>query len=142
MKGSTESRSSGTAIFFLFLLLLGTARVAADEPAGGCDWQRGQSHIMHWPQLPDLGSAGSDVSLTRAILADDFLCTVTGPVRGIHLWGSFADDALPKEGPDALTLELGLYSDIPANDPARQPTGYTALEPNLRTRHVQYPRMP
>ena len=116
MKGSTESRSSGTAILFLFLLLLSAVRIAADEPAGGCGWQRGQSHAMHWPQLPDLGSAGSDVSLTSAILADDFLCTVTGPVRGIHIWGSFADDALPKEGPDALTLELSLYSDVPADD--------------------------
>ncbi len=115
MRGSTESRSFAATVLFLFLLLLSAGRATANDPA--CSWQRGQSHVMHWPQLPDLGSAGGDVSLTNAILADDFLCTVAGPIDGVHVWGSFADDVLPKEGPAALTFALSIYSDIPADDP-------------------------
>ena len=77
-------------------------------------WSRGDPHKMHWPQLPDLGFTGIDVSLAKAVLADDFQCTATGPIRDIHFWGSFLDDILPKEGPDSMTLELSIYSDVPA----------------------------
>ena len=87
--------------------------IAAGEgaPAG---WTRGDPHKMHWPQLPDLGFTGIDVSLAKAVLADDFQCTATGPIRDIHIWGSFRDDILPKEGLDSMTLELSIYSDVPA----------------------------
>ena len=51
-----------------------------------------------------------------AVLADDFLCTATGPVGEIHIWASFADDELPKEGPESLTLTLSIHADIPAEE--------------------------
>ena len=70
---------------------------------------------MHWPQLPDMSPKGIDVSLAGVILADDFKCTATGPIRDIHLWGSFYKDVLPENGPDSLTFELRIYSDIPAD---------------------------
>ena len=87
--------------------------IAAGEGAPD-GWTRGDPHKMHWPQLPDLGFTGIDVSLAKATLADDFQCTATGPIRDIHLWGSFRDDILPKEGLDSMTLELSIYSDVPA----------------------------
>jgi len=79
-----------------------------------CDWAAGQPYKMHWPQLPDLGSTGIDISLSRTPLADDFKCTATGPIRDIHIWGSFQKDVLPKDGPESLTLQVSIYSDIPA----------------------------
>ncbi|MBN1508558.1 MAG: hypothetical protein JW955_17040 [Sedimentisphaerales bacterium] len=82
---------------------------------GPCDWRPGAPHKMHWPQLPDLGFTGIDISLEQATLADDFRCTATGPVRDIHIWGSFRDDVLPKEGPDSLTFEISIHSDVPAS---------------------------
>jgi len=87
--------------------------IAAGEgaPVG---WTRGDPYKMHWPQLPDLGFTGIDVSLAKAALADDFQCTATGPIRDIHIWGSFFNDVLPKEGPDSMTLELSICSDVPA----------------------------
>jgi len=89
--------------------------VGDDTTADACDWKRGDLHKMHWPQLPDMSPKGIDVSLAGIILADDFKCTATGPIRDIHLWGSFYKDVLPENGPDSLTFELRIYSDIPAD---------------------------
>ena len=83
---------------------------------GPCDWRPGAPHKMHWPQLPDLGFTGIDIAVTQTTLADDFRCTATGPIRDIHIWGSFDKDILPKEGPDGLTFEVSIYSDVPATD--------------------------
>jgi len=94
------------------VVALGTA--AATAQPDGCDWTRGDPHKMHWPQLPDMSDKGVDVSLAEVILADDFKCTASGPIRDIHLWGSFYKDVLPENGPDSLTFELRIYSDIPA----------------------------
>ena len=82
--------------------------IAAGE-GGPCDWRPGAPHKMHWPQLPDLGSTGIDISLAQLTLADDFKCTATGPVRDIHIWGSFEKDILPKEGAGGLTFVLIAY---------------------------------
>jgi hypothetical protein len=81
-----------------------------------CDWVRGRPHKMHWPQLPDLSRMGIDISLEKTALADDFKCTETGPITDIHIWASFRDDILPKEGAGSLKLELSIYSDIPATE--------------------------
>ena len=35
--------------------------IAAGE-GGPCDWKPGSPHKMHWPQLPDLGFTGIDIS--------------------------------------------------------------------------------
>jgi len=94
---------------------VGTESNTADyQGAIACDWRDGDAHKMHWPQLPDFGSTGMDVELSLLYLADDFKCTATGPINDIHIWGSFLDDVLPKDGPENLTFELTIYSDIPA----------------------------
>ena len=44
------------------------------------DWAPGDGHKMHFPQLPD--PEGLDVNFTTPkFLADDWLCTGTGPVE-------------------------------------------------------------
>jgi len=82
----------------------------------GCDWQLGDPHKMHWPQLPDLSPTGLDVDIFWTRLADDFLCTETGPIKDIHIWGSFADDYLPPSGVENLTFQATIYSNIPPDD--------------------------
>jgi len=51
-----------------------------------------------WVQLPDLSPTGIDVYATNPkVLADDFLCTQTGLITDIHIWGSWLGDYLPTE---------------------------------------------
>ena len=85
-------------------------------PAGQCDWNVGDPHKIHWAQTPDLNPTGVDVDMFWTPLADDFKCAGTGPIKDIHLWGSFADDILPKNGPGSLTFQLSIYSNIPAGE--------------------------
>lgn len=55
------------------------------------DWDVGDSYKMHYPQLPKLD--GWDVRAGYyTFLADDFLCTDTGPITDIHLWASWKGD--------------------------------------------------
>jgi hypothetical protein len=56
------------------------------------DWNFGDPHKMHYPQLPELHE-GIDVNASfPKILADDWLCTQSGPVSDIHIWGSWDYD--------------------------------------------------
>ncbi|MBN2589726.1 MAG: hypothetical protein JXA96_07680 [Sedimentisphaerales bacterium] len=89
--------------------------VTPDDELENCDWRYGFPHKMHWPQLPDFGQTGMDVDFSKAILADDFKCTSTGPITDIHFWASFIDDIQPVNEPNHLTFEIKIYSDIPAN---------------------------
>jgi len=79
-----------------------------------CDWNVGDDHKMHHPQLPDLTPTGVDVDMFWTPLADDFKCSQTGTITDIHFWGSFADDCLPAGGPASLTFQITIYSDVPA----------------------------
>ena len=46
------------------------------------------------------------------VLADDFVCTNTGPISDIHIWGSWLyDNALPTN----IRFWLGVYDDVPVN---------------------------
>lgn len=76
-----------------------------------------------WVQKPDLSPTGIDVNATEPfILADDFQCTVTGPITDIHLWGSWYHDLLPMQDPSQVVFRLSIHKDIPA---AQSPTGYS-----------------
>lgn len=72
-----------------------------------------------WWQEPDLTELGFDVNATEPyVLADDFLCTTTGPLTDIHIWGSWWHDILPKDAtgmddPSQVTFRLSIHSDIP-----------------------------
>jgi len=80
------------------------------------DWDEGDFHKMHFPQLPDLDKTGVDVDTTWAVLADDFKCSQTGLITDIHIWGSFADDILPVNGVDWMCFNFSIHADIPDPD--------------------------
>jgi hypothetical protein len=63
---------------------------------------------MHYLQPPDL--EGWDVLATLpCVVADDWLCTETGPVTDIHFWGSwFYGVVAPIEG-----FSISIYSNVP-----------------------------
>src|SRR2546422_4454821 len=77
----------------------------------------------HWPntnatkfvQMPDLSTNGMDIFFVNypTILADDFVCTNTGPVTDVHLWISSIEDAPTTGG----QFELSIWDDVPG-DPA------------------------
>ena len=72
------------------------------------DWDPGDPYKMHYPQLPD--PTGIDVSFrTPEVLADDWLCSETGPVSDIHFWFSAQNDAQPQ----IFNVNVSIYSDIP-----------------------------
>ena len=81
-----------------------------------CDWKEGDPQKMHWAQLPDLWPTGMDVDMYSISLADDFRCAETGPITGLHFWGSFLDDSLPAKGVDSLRFEINIYSNQPADN--------------------------
>lgn len=73
-------------------------------------------NVVKFRQNPDPTIRGMDVLdswLTNTgpatLLADDFICTRTGPVTDIHLWGSWLND-LVDYWP---TFWVGIWSDVP-----------------------------
>lgn len=94
-----------------WLIILGSAAMA--------DWNPGDA--AKWVQLPDASSTGLAIQAMRPlILADDFVCTQTGPITSIHIWGEWYSDVA---GPLVYNwFNLTIYSDIPAD---QSPTGYS-----------------
>lgn len=77
------------------------------------DWDLGDDHKMHFPQLPN--PMGWDVNATQPmIIADDWMCSQTGWVKDVHFWGSWM------HGVDGqiVAFQLSIHSDIPANPPS------------------------
>jgi hypothetical protein len=101
----------------LLVLLLWAASATAD-------WDPGMP--AKWVQEPDLTDLGLDVNASNVprdfILADDFECRQTGPITGIHIWGSWLNDNLPVAGPDNVVFILSIHADIPAS---QSPTGFS-----------------
>lgn len=86
-KTDTEKKKVGIIIVLILFAVIAPVKA---------DWDPGDDYKMHYPQLPDPN--GWDVRCTAKIgqppknLADDWLCTETGPVTDIHIWGSWLDD--------------------------------------------------
>ncbi|MCX7003339.1 MAG: hypothetical protein NTV22_08710 [bacterium] len=76
--------------------------------ASRADWNEGQDFKMHWPQLPNPN--GWDIDVTHYTLADDWLCTGTGPVKQVHLWISWTNDFVGV----ITNVHLSIHNDIPA----------------------------
>ena len=79
--------------------------------------------VYKWEQPPDLDTTGIDVSATYSfILADDFECTMRGPLTEIQVWGSWYNDLMPFGGtpgdgdPAAIRFTLSIHEDIPDPD--------------------------
>lgn len=87
------------------------------------DWQVGDGHKMHFPQLPD--PDGWDIDMTNFVLADDWQCTETGPVSDIHFWYSNAfettSDPLPR--PHFTGVNVSIHRDVPVGPD--NPLGYS-----------------
>jgi len=61
------------------------------------DWNPGDPHKMHFPQLPDPNGWDIDIVPGNAA-ADDWKCSETGPVRDIHFWYSWERDVVGQIG--------------------------------------------
>ena len=77
-----------------------------------------------WIQPPDDTPTGIDIRIDREdgiarVIADDFECVLTGPITGVHFWGSWLKDA---KG-NIIKIHLSIHDDIPA-DPA-DPDSYS-----------------
>jgi hypothetical protein len=130
---------------YVLAALLAVVAVALVAAPATADWdpvvdENGEiiNHKMHWPQLPDL-LTGLNVRATSRfptlpldpgeilgkVLADDFLCTQTGPITDIHIWGSWLNDLLPwwdvedeggttvfAEDPGAVAFRLSLHGNV------------------------------
>jgi hypothetical protein len=96
-------------------LSLGLAVLAAvfvlAAPAAA-DWDVGDGHKMHYPQLPKVDGGWDVMSQYYVLLADDWQCSETGYVRDIHTWVSFKEDAVF----DPTTVHLAIWSDDPVGD--------------------------
>ena len=53
------------------------------------DWMEGDDHKMHFPQLPDPNGWDIEIVSFQHEVADDWICSKTGPVNDIHFWTSF-----------------------------------------------------
>ncbi len=103
----------------LSVLLAVVALLTVLAAGAKADWFPGDGHKMHYPQLPDpfgwdiKNGFDFDTGLTK-VLADDWLCTQTGPVSDVHLWGSWKHD----EGDPSLiqSIHLSIHDDVPAGD--------------------------
>lgn len=80
------------------------------------DWDRGDPHKMHYPQLPDPN--GWDVTfmpeeagVPRMTLADDFKCRESGEITEVHFWVSWMNDQV--EWASIENIHLSLHSDMP-----------------------------
>jgi len=100
---------------FVCMLLIGISTVAV------ADWDEGDGHKMHWPQLPD--SNGFDVYCTAGlsqwpwvVLADDWKCPETGWIKDIHFWGSWWGDHVG----EIDHFVIGIAENIP-EDPPQNP---------------------
>jgi hypothetical protein len=74
---------------------------------------------IKYVQLPNL--EGLDVwDSGPTVLADDFVCTATGPITDIHIWGSWLNDHVAT---NSTTFTLAIYDDVPAfgNTPFSHP---------------------
>jgi hypothetical protein len=76
------------------------------------DWEEGDGHKMHFPQLPDPN--GWDVNFIDIYLGDDWRCSETGYVEDIHFWYSWQLDIVT----DIPWIYVSIWSNDP-NPPSR-----------------------
>jgi len=69
------------SILIMTLLIITISTMTTSSLA---DWDEGDGHKMHWPQLPDLDPTGMDCCMCCSYaLADDFLCSESGPFNDL-----------------------------------------------------------
>jgi hypothetical protein len=94
------------------VLRLAPVLLALVASTAQADWPN--TNATKFVQWPNITTSGIDVDATLPIwVADDFLCTNTGPITDIHLWCSWNYDASDLN----TTFTLSIWSDVPANPP-------------------------
>ena len=83
--------------------------------AAWADWDLGDPHKMHYPQLPDPN--GWDVNITRDSMFDDWQCSKSGPVDDIHFWASWENDTGNADPNQFLYIRARIWDDMPVGDP-------------------------
>jgi len=86
---------------------------------------RASSIAYKGQQQADQGRTGLAVDATAdtprtwsaQILADDFECTLSGPVTQIQIWGSYMLDQVPSKDPANPEFTLSIRADVPAPSP-------------------------
>jgi hypothetical protein len=94
----------------VFALAISIGLAAALGCPALADWDPGDPHKMHYPQMPDPN--GWDVG--GGAVMDDFQCSESGPITDIHFWVSWKDDDTAWSAIN--NIELYLCSDIPDPD--------------------------
>ncbi len=77
-----------------FTVIAAVVVAAAIVPAWA-DWNPGDDHKMHFPQLPDHDGwdvAWQELNGEPLTLADDWTCSQSGPVNDVHFWFSSEGD--------------------------------------------------
>ena len=82
------------------------------------DWDPGDGHKMHFPQLPDIdgwdvfaSTITDNADMGPVVLADDWMCSESGSVTDIHFWGSWLHGI---KG-NIQSFVIRIFSDIPAD---------------------------
>jgi len=86
----------------------------------------GGGAAVKYEQSPDVANGMDVLNGPRArmpsangwhevFLADDFLCTATGPVTEITIWSSYLNDELTGDPGELPLFTLGIFSDVPAD---------------------------
>ena len=129
----------------LTILLVAIGALVFLTPPATADWNEGDVYKMHFPQMPDVGNGMNVLASTypfaggppiQKVLADDWMCTESGPITGIHIWGSWLSNDYPWPGPDDpnptagadpgnVTFRLSIHKDIPKE---LSPTEYSLPE--------------
>ena len=107
-------RFHSTSAGLVLLLLIAAGAAGQTQP---CPEANGVKYV----QWPDTTPNGVDVWNSSTfppgvtdgpwLLADDFVCTNTGPITDIHLWGSWLNNQIV---PNTITFWVGLFDDVPA----------------------------
>jgi hypothetical protein len=93
--------------------------IIEEHEKGVTDWNPGDDHKMHFPQLPDPFGWDVDATYVEGIfpyncLADDWMCSESGPVTDIHFWGSWLNDQIG----NIVAFSVAIAADIPADPPS------------------------
>lgn len=89
-------------------------RVLVSVVMVGCWWTAlAYGNPVKWAQLPDLTPNGIDIfsyNYAPIGVADDFICTATGPITDFHIWGSWLGDQVGQNP----SFGLYIFADVPA----------------------------
>ncbi len=93
----------GLAVAFWMLILAFAPAMAQTSPCI-------ETNSIKFVQPPRLDGGYDAWDSGPWVLADDFICTNTGPITDIHIWGSWLNDLADQN----TTFWLGIYDDVPA----------------------------